>query len=299
MKKSFKLVSMLALAGSVFFSSCNKDDEAKPAPSVSIDGGNKDGNALSSFTSVTASSGNLITLQYTATTGENITTIDAKFSNGSSSSSLPGFPKTSGFTTKTSHSGSVSYTVSAAGTLSITVTDSKGATASKSLVISIPGAIQTSSATLLGSQSNANPGFFASSTGTAYSSGTSVANASSIDITYAELGTPTVTPYLLSAVERSTAGLESGLKGDNGGTATYFKVSALSSSDFDDITDDSFVSALTVTASNSQKVAVSSANTVYEFLNNAGKKGLIKVTTFAPGTSSPNGSITITTKVQK
>ena len=153
--------------------------------------------------------------------------------------------------------------------------------------------VNSYSAILLGAQSNSSPAFLATSTGATISSSNASANASIIDISYAELGSPTVSPYLLSAAQRD----DEGLNAVTGGTSTYFKESTdFSYAKFDTLTN---VIALNgITASTSQKVAIASGK-VYEFVNAAGKKGLVYVSTLAAGTTSANGSVTLRVKVQK
>jgi hypothetical protein len=153
--------------------------------------------------------------------------------------------------------------------------------------------VNSYSAVLLGAQSNASPAFFASSTGVTISSSNASANASIIDISYAELGSPTVSPYLLSAGQRVTESLNA----VTGGTSTFFKESTdFSYAKFDTLTN--VVALNGITASTTQKVAISNGK-VYEFVNAAGKKGLIYISSLSAGTSSANGSVTLRVKVQK
>jgi hypothetical protein len=161
------------------------------------------------------------------------------------------------------------------------------------------GIIDSWSGITLGAQSNAAASRMSSGTGQSYTACNAAANMEYIDITYASnadgylCSNPArfLTPIGLGNTNPSCG--DDGSLPTNGGTATYFKTYA--GSDFATITDDQ-LNALTVSSSNNQYINFTAANGVYEFLNAKGKKGLIKVTSYAPGNS---GSITVDVKVQR
>ncbi len=291
MKRLSFLFSVAAVAVVSMLSSCgDKKEDPKPAPSITAYIG------TSGVKSATVASGESATITYSVTTGENIDKIEVTERIGSSTKPVTGFPKTSKFTSSTSDAGAIVVTSTGSEVFyDLKVTDSKGATSSVTITLNPAGAAMTYNsytAKLLGAQTNAAGAYFASSTGTVYS-GTQfngLADKNIVDITFAEIGATTTVPTLLSSAQRSTETLTTG----TGGSMTYFKSSSLN---FATVTDAQLAA---ISASTSQKVTVAT-NGTYEFVNAAGKKGLINVTALTAGSDATktNGSVTISVKVQK
>lgn len=289
MKKLSNLFYMSAMAAVVFLSGCSKSTtDPKPAPTVSITGAT----GSTSNTSGYYSTGDKVTITFSATTGENIDQIVvSEVTYGSSTVTTPLKTIKSGFTSKTTDSESYEYTIlSSSGPidLKVEVKDDKGATASTIFTIKL---LSTYTAKLLGAQHNAAGAYFSSKTGLVYTGGDFAANVNNIDITFAEIGSPLTVPTILSSDQRGTEGLTTG----TGGLKTYFKSSSLdfSSAKASDLAG--------ITASTSQKTSVSQ-NGVYEFVNpTLGTKGLIKVTNLVAGSdlTKTDGSVTIDVKVIK
>ena len=153
----------------------------------------------------------------------------------------------------------------------------------------------TYTAKLMGAQNNAAGSYFASSTGLVYLSADAKANPGIIDITFAEIGSAVtkLEPKLISPDYRDEEGIPTAFAG---GTITYFKTSTLNFA----TVSGAQLAAITPGANKSIIVA---KNATYEFVNAAGKKGLVKVTEYVPNdptkTLTSNGSITIDVKVQK
>ena len=154
----------------------------------------------------------------------------------------------------------------------------------------------------LGGNTNALASRMSSGTGQTYTACNAAANIDFIDLTYA-VSAEDGESYLCSnparfltpiALSKSTAACgEDGTLPTDGGKATYFKL--YSGSDFASITD-AQLSALSVSSSNPQFVEIELGKT-YEFLNSAGKKGLIKVVSGDLDIAS--GAIAVEVKVQR
>lgn len=152
-------------------------------------------------------------------------------------------------------------------------------------------AVASYSAKLLGAQSNANHSFFSPSTGMTYASKDSATFAANkVDISLYN-ASKTGDLSFISLDARGDAGL-SKVRGVSRNTA--FKVSTFTVAQFDTLTNQ--VALDNVSASLSEVTI--SANNVYEFINEEGKAGLIKVTAADQGTNF-DGSATISVKIQK
>ncbi len=290
MKRLSFLFSVASIAAVSFLSSCKKDDKIDPKPAASISAYI----GTSGTTSKTLADGDKATITYDANSGEKLSKLEVIKRKGGSTTNVIGFPKTSGFTSNTNDKNTVEVTSDGTEVFyDFKVTDAVGSTSTTTITLNPAGAAMTFSSytqKLLGAQDNNAGAYFASSNGTVYSGLLFEANKNIIDITYAEIGATTTKPTLLSSVQRSTEGLTKG----TGGTATYFKMSSLN---FATVTDGQLAS---INASTVQKVEPS-INGTYEFVNSAGKKGLINVSSITMGTNSTktDGSITINVKVQK
>ena len=151
----------------------------------------------------------------------------------------------------------------------------------------------TYTAKLVGAQNNTAGSYFASSTGLVYKSADAKANPGIIDITFAETGSTVATlqPKLISPEYRD----EEGLTAFDSGTLTYFKASTLNFANV------SAAQLAAISGASLKSIAVAKGAT-YEFINAAGKKGLINVTDYVandPTKALGNGSITIDVKVLK
>jgi len=152
-------------------------------------------------------------------------------------------------------------------------------------------AVASYSAKLLGAQSNANHSFFSPATGLTYASGDSATFATNkVDISLYN-ATATGGLSFLSLDARGGAGLKK-VRGVSRNTA--FKLSNFTVAQFDTLTNEIALDNVTATSS---EVEIA-ANNVYQFINEEGKAGLIKVTAADQGTAY-NGSATISVKVQK
>ena len=146
----------------------------------------------------------------------------------------------------------------------------------------------TTPITLVGQVASGN-GFFASINGNTYDQSEANANAGIIDITYG---------VITSGGESFISPSERGIYGFipvTGGTITYFGLSSISSSAFDLLVNDSLITDIDELTLTDKKVSISSGN-VYDFINSAGKKGVIKVNSIVPGSS---GNVVIEVKVQQ
>lgn len=161
---------------------------------------------------------------------------------------------------------------------------------SKSIVITVEeevvaGQVNSFTAKLLGSQSNAAGSFFASSTGLVYKTSELTTEIKpKIDITY---GTLTSGDAVMSASVRESKGFPA----ISGATETKYIASTL---DISTIIDDSQLTTIDFTSATTDIII--SLNQVVAFKNASGKIGIFKVVSYTSGAS---GSITIDVKVQE
>ena len=164
----------------------------------------------------------------------------------------------------------------------VDVVDNNDKTTSATLSLNMGsayGLINTWTNILLGAQSNANGSYFASSTGTVFTSSTAPANVSIIDIAYTVLsGTESLVSPSITTIS---------------GNITSFVASTVTAAQFNAMTNDSILTSISNASATS--IGITSGG-VYAFVNSAGKKGLVNVTALVTGTS---GTATIAVKVQK
>lgn len=266
------------LVGILLSAGCKKktEDAVKPSPTVSID----TVSGVSSKSSGYFSAGDAITLKYSVTTGENISSIVISESP-SSGAAKPSVTKSADFDAPTSHKGSYTTVFPAdVATLTITVkvTDTKGGTSS--VAFTAKTAV-TKTDQLLGAQGNITFGsYYSSLEGVAYPNSDFEANKNKIDITFGEFGS-SLTPMLISSDQRTIDGVSSG----TGGLKTYFKLSTLA---FDGVTPSQLAA---LSPSTDQKIAIQTTpNVVYEFVcPTLGTKGLIKINLYTAGGANPTG----------
>jgi hypothetical protein len=290
----FNKVFFVLFAATVALSSCGNKDET-PAPTIKINT-----NSLGSDqTGGTAETGTTVTINLTADASEGIKSITAtKSINGAGGGTLPGYPVTSGFTSKNSHTWNATYTLvetSGEVVLRFVVTDNKGKEAFINFTIRVSD-LNSFTARLLGAQTNAAGSYFSASSGEVYTAAQANANVGLIDISYAALGNE-ATATLLSWRFRGDASTGLTAPVPAGARNTYFAASSVTAAQFTALgssTESAFTGA-TVNSSNAQSVAIQ-VGRVYAFLTQDGKKGLVHIESIAPGTA---GSVTINVKVQK
>ncbi len=291
MKINVKSYLWLVFAGLIGLSSCSSDEET-PAPTITINF-----TSLGNQTTGSANTGDTINVNLTAKASEGIEELNATSTYNGSETNFPGYPKKSNFTSSTEHTWTASYVVaqnSGTVTLKYIVKDKKGKIASKTVTVNIAD-LSSWSAKLLGAQSAAAGSYFASSTGTVYTSSEALQNVASVDISYAFL---TAGPTLLSWAFRAdpSTGLTATVPA--GALETKFAATSLSAADFISISsssDNKFSQAVaSVTSSSAQKVVVE-ATKVYAFMSGS-KKGLVHIDQINTGL---NGSVNINVKVQK
>ncbi|MCU0429094.1 MAG: hypothetical protein MUF42_03905 [Cytophagaceae bacterium] len=211
--------------------------------------------------------------------------------------------------------------------LNFEVDESGGAYTYKQLVLNVSGSgiVDTHTGITLGGQSNtANGSRMSSALGYVYKACEIPQNLDYIDIVYAVSLNGTNKSYLCSNPARSTAatnadnntsifgglsftanysstcqddnGLETGSYSTGGGKATYFKLHT--ANDFD-TADNTTLTNLTVSTSDNQYVEITSTSTnnVFEFRNENGKKGLIRINSGTLNNTST--TINVDVKVQR
>jgi len=150
----------------------------------------------------------------------------------------------------------------------------------------------TYTARLLGAQNNAAGSFFSSANGLVYGAADSAAFvANKVDLSFAQTGTGTTQPKLVSLDQRRAEGLS---RQTTINRITTFGASTLTKAQFDTIGN----VAVTNLAVGSDKSIVVAQGSLYTFRNDESKRGLIYVSRLDAGTGA-NGSITIDVKVQK
>jgi hypothetical protein len=276
--KNIKLSIMaLALAGLALLSSCGGDKEAVPTVTI----------VTPSSNTGTHVKGEKIDFTVSVTSENNLTSVTAYADNKEITT------KTSGFTEKKSDDFTFSYTVEEGGKtilIEVTAIDKFDNKSTATYAITSLPSITSYSAKLLGAQLNDAGSYFASVNGTVYLGGQRNDNADKIDITFAQIGA-TFTPELISPDTRGDRGLTTTIIN---GTATSFKLSTL---DFNGATAQQMND---ISASGAVKFIAIETGKVYQFVNSKGKKGLVKVASYNPGTTgSANGSVTIDVKVQE
>jgi hypothetical protein len=219
------------------------------------------------------------------------------------------------FDSDTRHS--VRYTVSnlkdltSAKKLKVVVTDKNTNIASATFTVNPyvkPGAaINTYSATLLGSLYNTTEGsFYATTNGLVYNVNTAATNSSLIDLIYYFSGDGVTGngATIGGADDTNINGAYKGIANWATKNATRFATTSMSTSDFDAITDDTKINELT-TFSDTKEIGLT-VGKVFAFKTAAGKKGLVKVTNITKGYNTNTklddyqfGTIEIVVKVQK
>lgn len=191
----------------------------------------------------------------------------------------------------------------------ISVTDKNDLTNSSTFVLTTyeapkGNAISTYSAKLVGAQYATEGSFYATTTGTVYKANDAKTNASLVDLVYyyggstnkATIGSPK--DDLITNAHSATSGFTSWSVYND----TKFTATTMSATDFDAITDDLKMAAVTSLSDTHQNNLTE--GTVFAFKTAAGKIGFVKVKSITAGTynGAPDyqfGTIEIEVKVQK
>ncbi|WMJ72254.1 hypothetical protein RCC89_03610 [Cytophagaceae bacterium ABcell3] len=292
MKKFSFFFSMLAIASVALFTSCSKDEDPKPGPTISFTPGD---------TEVTLEAGekHKVAVVFSAEQRLNRITV---FKKQGANETQYGEAKTSGFHESTKHTehyeleGVAGETV----TYRFQVEDRDGVSAAKSLTVKVKaekgGEISSYSAKLLGGASNPNAGsFFATSTGTVMKMAEANENYTKVDFIYTYSGE---NGHLIAAPnDDRISAAHSNVDGWSSKNATKFKATSLTAEQFAAIDDDLKIVEAAEGANETRKNQLSKGQ-VFAFITEAGKKGVVHVKETA-GTEASNRSITINVKVQK
>jgi len=308
MKKLSIIALNLFVAASLLLTSCGKDDE-KTGASVVLD---SDGDYVASGEEVTVTPEAEVMVRMVVKKGDaNMTQVEVRADGGLDLVSPTRLTWTGFADNQTIASAAISNPVILDGddkddfiavltikvpasnavsgfyTYSINITDKNGIVTTKSIKVKVSAATLSSyTAKLLGAQSAAE-GSYLTYDGNVISQTNAAANASSIVLSFGQVG-GSFTSKLISPLtaDRTAEGLT---KGVDGGNATYFKASSLS---FDSVTASELEA---ISASSSKSIAVT-LDGVYEFVSN-GKKGIVKVTALSENGTDAKGSVTLSVKV--
>lgn len=328
-----------ALVGMVLLTSCGGDEEEDPEPTTPDECANAtfpsttgDGtiNILNySSSSVSVAAGDVLSLAIEVKKGTNRTKklriyqTDCANSKGTQVK-FDGQPKvdndgTIDLRNTTEQVRNINYTVPTGMPtiyFNIELEEAGGKYSYKRLTLNVSGSgvISTWELVDLGGNLNALASRMSSGTGLTYVSCDAGENMDYIDITYAvSTVAPTYYSYICSNPARfnspvsltsSTAtncdSLGTSISTAGGNAAYFVAVTGNADSVFTNATDAS-LSALTVSSSDPQFVQVTALGEVFAFLNNDGKKGLIKVKGIDAtyGLNDGRGSITVDVKVQR
>lgn len=295
--KKVKFLALMFFAGATIFTSCKKDEATVADPTVSFQGGTTSlvftGSNSIDVNVTFAAEGKIesVSLNGPSLTGSGTTTTTITNKMGTSGTDDAKNQTSATYLFKvTSTDLTAAFANHTTLTYTFTVTDQNSSSTTGTFTVTQTASgnpIYTFTPTPLGAQNASEGSFFASvaGTGTVYSQSQAAANAANIYITYGVIGT---TPTIMSLPERAN----NGFTAVTGGPTVYYKLSTITTSEFDAMTDD--LGFANITASTTPKVDVSAGN-VYEFVNGT-KKGLIKVTAITTGTS---GTMTMVVKVQQ
>ena len=299
MKRNILVIAALLLSGSLFFSSCTKDNSNAAAPVITL---------APITTAYTVASGDSVAVvcSLTIVADGKISTFAVSEKNGTTTTTVP--VTSSDFKDKTSAKSSYSkyWKYSAVDatlgvTITFSVTDANNNKTEKTITVTRQaaaqgGAINNYTATILGGNTNTTLGsYYATTNNTVYNTTTSVAASSLIDFIYyyGTSNSATITAPTDVTVNGGTGNLTlaANLSPKN---ATTFATTTLTTTDFAAITNDTQIAAIT-TYSDTKETQLA-VGQVFAFKTAAGKKGLVNISAIN-GTAS--GSITINVKVQQ
>jgi hypothetical protein len=294
MRFNFQSLAYLFIAGLIGFTSCKKDEETKPAPTITI---NSTSITIGSNpASGTANPGDVVSITATFEASEKLKSIQAFTVSGSTDTKIDDI--SSDFDSDIKHQEIWNITIPATATGSITykfvVTDKSNGTSSRTFVVNI-GDLSSWSAKLLGAQDNAAGSYFASSTGEVFKGADAPGKVNIVDVTYAALGA-SAAPTLLSYKFRGDASTGLTVVPPAGALETKFALTSLTPAQFiaTGSSSEANFTAGAATVGSNQSVAIA-AGKVYAFVSGT-KKGLIHVASLTPGLA---GSVNIDVKVQK
>lgn len=302
MKKISKFFSMLALAAVAVLSSCTKDDDVKPAPSLDFVAG-------TGYTTgdVTLAPGSTLKVKWVANKGDkDMDKFQVTINNAFLVDYAPDGAGSNPFTLKGSnqntYQGEISTVVSSnvgnVETYTFTVTDKNGNSTSKSIKVTIgtvqSGAINTWTAVILGNENHATIGSFYDAEGnTVYTQANAKTNASLVDFVFYH-GT-TNGASMAAPSNADAAAVFTGLTSWSVRNATKFKSTSLSQTDFNAITGANILESAATGATDSQVTSLS-VGKVFAFITVGGKSGLAYVSQLS-GSATTSGTITITVKI--
>lgn len=298
MKFKFQSLAYILFVGLIGFTSCKKDDENVPAPTLTFKlgtatAGSFNAGETASFTMDLASDNDYTSLKATLTytdaggSSKSLTVKDANNSNKEIN-----YTKNSDIEDAYDGTSVVKVALPADAkrgtewTISVAAATSGGTTTAtfKGMII------QSWTAVLLGARSNAAPSFFAPSTGEKIASSDAVSKVGIIDITYAwdETQSPNA-PVLASYFARTALGF---LNVPAAARKTQFIATTITPAQFLDETASwsDLISGLSIGAN--EKVNIT-PSTVYAFKNADGKVGLVHVDAVTAGA---DGETTIRVK---
>jgi hypothetical protein len=292
MKKSSILILGVFVLIAGFFSSCKKDSTTGTGPDISFTNGIDNATVQSgeswTVTGLITSDVGLDQVKYFKTVGGSKTQIDAAITS---------------FTNKNEFNFTVSSgTVTANTTITVEATDKDNVTNSLVFTITVGaagGQITSYTAKLLGASSNAAGSAFSTTTGLVYSKTDAATNNAKIDFIYFYSTTAGVLSEIISpsyGATNYTDFVTSSWTVKN--STKFYKTTAVSSADFDAMTNDSKITtAITgITWNTDERVVNLAVGDIFAFKTAAGKYGLTKVTALTSGVS---GSITISVNVQQ
>lgn len=289
MKFKFQSLAYILFVGLIGFTSCKKDDENVPAPTLTFklgtaEMGSFNAGETAEFTMNLESDNDYTslkaTLVYTNSTGS-ATTVTVKDANNSSKEI--NYTKNSDIEDAYDGTNIVKVALPADAkrgtewTITVSAATSGGTTTAtfKGMII------QSWTAVLLGARENAAPSFFAPSTGEKIGGTDAVAKVGVIDITYAwdETQTPNA-PVLASYFARTALGF---INVPTSARKTQFVATSITPTQFLDETASwsDLISGVSIGAN--EKVNIT-PSTVYAFKNAEGKVGLVHVDAVSPGT---------------
>ena len=302
MQIKIQSLAYLLFAGLIGFTSCSTDEET-PVPTIVINT-----NSLGSDqTGGSASTGTTVTVNLTATAQEEIAKLSATKTVGGTETTLPTYPVTSGFTSKTSHTWNATYTVvETSGTVALkfSVEDKKGKISTKTFTVTVGSDISTWTGKLLAAPlaNGTSKTFFTTSIGGTHTLSEAKSSASLVDFGYfhgatglATLAAPS--DYLTTAYDLTDWSVRN---------ATEFRRTTMTAAEFTAASSSTLIGTTfdggTVSTDGSNpaggftRVNTLSVDQVVAFKTAAGKKGLLHVSAISAGAT---GSITFTVKVQK
>jgi hypothetical protein len=293
--KSYAM-AMLAVGSMAFLSSCGDDEEAKPAPTITLGGTNSAdatvtaGSFISTDVAITNNNGSNI-MSYTVSVsydGGVAQTIDSETDINEAA-----------FATNFNHqvrttSGTEVYTFSA--------TNKDGQTSSKKITITVTGNAPTEyTAKIMGASQNTSAGsFFSTSNGTVYSSGDASTNSNKVDFAYFNListgGLDSLDATIASPGHSSTQTVYPSVA--TWGTKNFTEFKTGTGSDYSGATNANLATAFAAAGSTMPYAAHLGAGDVVLFKTAAGKHGVFKVNSVNTTPNAAAGSITIDVKVQ-